>query len=615
MTVTEVARGVWRIADTCHVYLVVDPDAPEGERDAIAIDFGSGLALGELAGLGIRRITDVLMTHHHRDQGQGLPLAVEHGARIHVPPVERELFDRVEEMWEGRQLDNDYNLRQDRFSLLESVPVHATVPEYRYIEAAGVRMLVLPTPGHTIGSVTYLLDRDGERIAFAGDLVYAPGKVWSLAATQWSYTQNEGPAMTVLSALLLHRYRLSKIAPSHGEIMRDPDHALELLAQTMQEYVDSRRSYPWDLRARLEDPFVAITPHLLLNRTAMSCSYVVLSETREALIVDYGYDMTTGLVLGQERASRRPWLASIPALRELYGVTRISVALPTHYHDDHIAGMPLLRDVEHTELWIPENVAPTMADPWFEDLPCQWYDPITADRVLPLGEPFTWNEYTFTAHPQPGHTLYAVAYELDVDGVKVVFTGDQQEGLGGRDGRRDIMNYQYRNLFRLGDYAQSAALYRRIGPGLMASGHWDPRWVDDEYLDYLARSAREVDDLHERLLPLDDLTIGPDGQTARLLPYRRRAVAGEDADYTVRVRNPLPERARARVRPVLPLGWRSSESELEVELGPGEESSVQLTVTPASTGRRQRIAIDVVIGDLRLGQHAEALLDVTEPVS
>lgn len=610
MSVTAVARGVWRIADTCHVYLIVDPDAPDGERDAIAVDFGSGLALSHLAELGIRRITDVFMTHHHRDQGQGLPLAVAHGARIHVPPVERELFDRVEEMWEGRQLDNDYNLRQDRFSLLASVPVHAVVPEYRTVEAAGVRLLVVPTPGHTIGSVSYLLDRDGERIAFSGDLVYGPGQVWSLAATQWSYTQTEGPAMTVLSALFLHRYRLSAIAPSHGEIMRDPDHVLELLAQTMQEYVDSRRSYPWDLRARLEDPFVALTPHLLMNRTSMSCSYVVLSDTGEALIVDYGYDMTTGLVLGQERAARRPWLASLPALRELYGVTTISVALPTHYHDDHIAGMPLLRDVEGTALWIPENVAPTMADPWFEDLPCQWYDPIVADRVLPLDEPFTWNEYTITAHEQPGHTLYAVAYEMQIDDVTVVFTGDQQEGLGGRDGRRDIMNYQYRNLFRLGDYRRSAQLYRRIGPGLMASGHWDPRWVDDEYLDYLDESGRLVDELHERLLPPDALAIGPDGQTASLLPYRRRAVSGQPAAYTVRVRNPLSERARARIAAVLPLGWRSSGEEFEIDLEPGEESSVQLTVIPASPGRRQRIAIDVAIGDLRLGQHAEALLDV-----
>src|SRR5690606_2686335 len=122
------------------------------------------------------------------------------------------------------------------------------------------------------------------------------------------------------------------------------------------------------------------------------------------------------------------------------------------------------------------------------------------------------------------------SYSLGMAELKVVFTGDQQEGLGGRDGRRDIMNYQYRNLFRIGDYAKSAALYRRLAPGLMASGHWDPRWVDDEYLDYLTDAADQVDDLHARLLPLEEVGIGPDGQSARLAPYRCEAAVGDDVE-------------------------------------------------------------------------------------
>ncbi|MFG6493051.1 MBL fold metallo-hydrolase [Microbacterium sp. P03] len=610
MSPVEIAPGVWRIADTCAVYLIVDVDARPGERDAVAIDFGSGTALDEIAGLGIRSITDVLMTHHHRDQGQGLPRAVAHGARIHVPPVEVELFDRVEEMWQTRQLDNDYNLRQDRFSLLESVPVHATVPVYRELHLPGVTVRVLPTPGHTLGSVTYLLDRGAARVAFTGDLIYAPGKVWSLAATQWSYTQNEGPAMTVLSSILLGREDPTLLAPSHGAVMTDPHTALAQLADTMQEYVDSRRSSPWDLADRLDHPFTALTPHLLLNRTSLSCSYVLLSAGGEALVIDYGYDMTTGIVLGQERAARLPWLASLPALRRDHGVERITVALPTHYHDDHVAGLPLLREVEGTQLWIPENVAPTMADPWREDLPCQWYDSIPADRVLPLEEPFCWNEYVITAHAQPGHTLYAVAYSLEVDGVTVAFTGDQQEGLGGRDGRRDVMNYQYRNLFRLGDYPQSAALYRRIAPGLMASGHWEPRWTDAAYLDDLVESGALVDDVHERLLPLDEVGIPADGQLARISPYRARVGCGDTVAYTVRVRNPFDREADAWLRVVLPLGWRSSEAEMAARLGPHEEVTMQFTVVADTAGRRHRLAIDVTIGDRRLGQHAEAILDV-----
>jgi glyoxylase-like metal-dependent hydrolase (beta-lactamase superfamily II) len=552
------------------------------------------------------------MTHHHRDQGQGLPLAVEHGARIHVPPVEVDLFDRVDEMWRTRQLDNDYNLRQDRFSLLEPVPVYATVPEYRLFDAGGVTLCPIPTPGHTVGSVTYLLDRGGQRLAFTGDLIYAPGRVWSLAATQWTYTGTEGPAMLVLSCYLLADQEPDRLLPSHGGVMDDAESALALLASRMQYYVDSRRWHPWDLADRLRHPYVRITEHLLLNRSSMSCSYALLSSTGEALLIDFGYDMTTGLPSGQDRASRRPWLASIDALKGGFGVTKISAVLATHYHDDHVAGMPLLRDVEGTEIWVPETVAPILANPWEHDLPCQWYEPIVADRELPVGGSVQWNEYEIRIHDQPGHTLFAAAFEVTVDGVTVVFTGDQQENLGIPGERHEILNYQYRNRFRLGDYVRSADLYQRIGPGLLLSGHWEPRQVDAGYLEYLRLAGYDLDEMHEALLPLDELDLGADGVLCRLSPYRSTATTGESIVITATVRNPHRTSAAVVLRPVVPSGWSSDEDVVRVDLEPGEEARVPIALTVgAAADPRSRIAVDVAIGELRLGQHAEAIVSVT----
>ncbi|THG29255.1 MBL fold metallo-hydrolase [Naasia lichenicola] len=621
-TPSEVAPGVWLIRDTCNVYLIVagsdrsdpastgDAAGEGGERTAVAIDFGAGAVLSHLDELGIDRITDVLMTHHHRDQAQGLPLAVAHGARIHVPPVEVELFERVDEMWRMRQLDNDYNLRQDRFSLLEPVAVHAVVPEYRSFVAGGVRLRPIPTPGHTIGSVTYLLERESTRIAFTGDLIYAPGKVWSLAATQWSYTANEGPGMTVLSCHLLSDERPDLLLPSHGRPMADPLSALAELAARMQRYVDARREQPWDLEDRLRRPYVAISPHLLLNRSSLSTGYALLSDTGEALFVDYGYDMTTAIPTGQDRAGRRPWLASLPGLKAQFGVSRISAMLATHYHDDHVAGMLLLRDVEGAELWASSTVAPILADPWKHDLPAQWYDPIVVDRSIPVGETIRWNEYEITVHDQPGHTLFAAAFEVTVDGMTVLFTGDQQEGLGIPGERNEVLNYQYRNRFRLGDYPRSVELYRRIAPGLLLSGHWEPREVEPGYLDFLQEAVDGLEAVHRELLPLDELDLGADGVLCRITPYRSSLASGSTAAFVATVRNPHPTAAEATIGIVVPDGW-SADSIAPVLLQPGEEREIQFElICGAQPASRARVAADVTIGDLRLGQHAEALVDV-----
>jgi glyoxylase-like metal-dependent hydrolase (beta-lactamase superfamily II) len=610
--VSEVAPGVFRVVDTCNVYVVRAEHATAGDRTAFAIDFGSGLVLDHLEQMGVDRITDVLMTHHHRDQAQGLPRAVAEGIRVHVPPVERDLFGDVEEMWQTRTLYNDYNLRQDKFSLLESVRVHDVVPEYRRRTYAGTTVEVVPTPGHTTGSVSYLVERDGRLLAFTGDLIYAPGKVWSLAATQWTYVDNEGPAMTVLSCYLLMERDLDLLLPSHGRPMDEPAHALGLLAGRMRRYVDSRRAYPWDLRARWDNPYVPLTAHLLLNNSSNACGYVLLSETGAALFIDYGYDQYTGLPAGRDRASRRPWLASLPALRRSHGVTAVEVALPTHYHDDHVAGMNLLRAVEGTQIWAPANVAEILEAPLVQDLPCTWYDPIPVDRRLPLGESFTWHEYDIMVHHLPGHTLYAAAYEFVVDGVKVLATGDQQVGMGVPGEAREVLNYQYRNRFRIGDYQASASLYRRVAPQLMLSGHWPARWVTDDYLDMLTEEGDEQVRIHHELLPLDELALGADGVLARIAPYHSRAEVGGVVRFRVSVGNPRPTVQKALLRVVLPVGCVAVPDIVAVSLPPRGQEEIEIEVTVGGPPRRRaRVAVDVSIGELDLGQHAEALVDVT----
>jgi glyoxylase-like metal-dependent hydrolase (beta-lactamase superfamily II) len=593
-----VAPGVFRLRDVCNVYILV------AGRDAVLVDFGTGAVLDRLDELGVDRVTDVLLTHHHRDQVQGLARAAEAGVRIWAPPVEIDLVANVDAHWRCRPIDNNYDLREDRFSLLQEVPVAGVVAEYRTRRYGGFDVYTLPTPGHTVGSVTYLVEVEQARLAFTGDLLYGEGKVWSLAATQWSYSGVEGPAATVISCGVLADRAPNVLLPSHGEPIVEPKGALARVRSRLQELVNMRLAQPWDLEERLRQPFAPITPHLLRNRTVGANSYVLLSETGGAVMIDFGYDLTTWTP-STERTGRRPLLWSLDGLRRDHGVERVEAVVTTHYHDDHVAGLNLLREVEGTEVWSPENVAPVLEEPRRYDLPCLWFDPISVDRVLPLGSPIQWHEYELTAYPLPGHTLYAAALSFEVDGRRVVATGDQQAVGAGRDGR-DVLNYQYRNRFRIDDFVRSAELYLSLRPDLVISGHSLPREVDDDYLQQLLDDGKRLAELHRELLPLDEVDFGAEGFGARIEPYRSTVRPGRELELDVSVRNPFDRPELAAVRLVLPDGWEADPDSHDVSLEAHGEATVRFRVGAAGAGR---VAVDLTVGDVPFGQQAEALVE------
>jgi glyoxylase-like metal-dependent hydrolase (beta-lactamase superfamily II) len=588
--------------DTCAVYLIKNGD------DGVLIDMGDGSILDALSSAGVRRITDVLMTHHHRDQGQGLARAAREGVRIWVPHTEQDLFSCVNQHWQSRTLFNSYDNREDRFSLLESVPVYGTLQDYATLRFGALTLKVIPTPGHTPGSLSLLVELDGQRVIFSGDLIAAPGKVWSLAATQWSYNGAEGVAAAVASLLDLKTYTPDMLLPSHGEPMAHPTGAIDLLVARLWSLLRAREQNPRLFLLR-ETPFVVLTPHLLWNRTAMAYWYVLLSESGKALLFDFGYDFVTGVAAGSDRASRRPWLYTLPALKRDFGVTTIEAVIPTHYHDDHVAGLNLLRDVEGAQVWAADVFAAVLERPQEYDLPCLWYDPIPVDRVLPLETPITWEEYSLTLHHLPGHTHYAVAISLEVDGRRVVIAGDQYQG-----GSEAHWNYVYKNGFAPDDYQESAALYRRLAPELILSGHWDPYWVEPGYFERLDQRGETLARLHRELLPLDTLDFGTAGFGVRINPYQSEVTAAESFALTVTIKNPFAHPEMVAAQLALPDGWCSEPERQVLSLEAHASGTLSFDVIPAQVAvRRARVAADLSVGATRFGQLAEALITVRLP--
>jgi glyoxylase-like metal-dependent hydrolase (beta-lactamase superfamily II) len=97
----QLSENLFLFQDTSYVNVVRTGDT------AVLVDFGGGGVLDELAGIGVKRVTDILITHHHRDQLQGYPRAVAAGIRIWVPHTEQELIAEADAQWQAREIYNN----------------------------------------------------------------------------------------------------------------------------------------------------------------------------------------------------------------------------------------------------------------------------------------------------------------------------------------------------------------------------------------------------------------------------------------------------------------------------------------------------------------------------
>lgn len=594
--VRNISENVFIYEDACQVYIV------RNKNQGILIDYGTGAVQQELPKLGIQEIKAVLLTHHHRDQLQGLA-----GAKtsfpVFVPHAERELIGEADIMWQRREILNNYNCRQDRFSTLTNVPVTGTLEDYGTYAFAGIEVKVWPTPGHTTGSVTLEIGIDGKKMAFTGDLIFGRGKVYSLAATQWSYNGGEGIPHTVLSLLFLQEQKYDRLLPSHGEPMC-PDEAIPETVENLAALMKLRRQNPRCFQLR-ERPYEHITEHLLFNRTSMSDSYVLVSESGKALIFDLGYDFMAGVAAGCDRSSRRPWLYTLPWLFENCGVTSIDACIATHYHDDHVAGFPLLRRRYGTKVLCAENFADIISHPSDYDLPCLWYDPIPVDQVIPLEETFCWEEYELTLHTMSGHTEYAVAISFAVDGKKVLCAGDQYA-----DGDSLFLNYVYKNHFSYEDFIHSAELYKRLSPDIILTGHWQYKACGEEYYQELMERGKELAKLHEKLLPDSAVNFDSDQRIAVCYPYHIMAEPNSVQKLTVEVVNPYREEGEMELTLILPKQVKAvKEQKISMLLQPGETKRAMFELKLGNEKvRRARIGVELSVNGKRKGQITEALV-------
>jgi glyoxylase-like metal-dependent hydrolase (beta-lactamase superfamily II) len=124
-------------------------------NDAAVVDAGSNEPDSVLDALGDRRLSVILQTHNHGDHTTTL----------------REIVDRTEAAVLAHPAD--------------ALPVSADALDDGDVQQLGsVSFKVLHTPGHTPGSICFLLEEAGESHLFAGDTLFpgGPGNTFGNAA-------------------------------------------------------------------------------------------------------------------------------------------------------------------------------------------------------------------------------------------------------------------------------------------------------------------------------------------------------------------------------------------------------------------------------------------------
>ncbi len=582
----------------------------DGHR-ALLIDPSGTSLQTTLNEIGITQIDHILYTHHHRDSTSGFTFP--ENARIGVPKTEEQWFSDVDTFWnDSKYRWHLYNCHPHNLMLAESIPITDRYAEGAQINWGSASISVLETPGHTDGSVTYLVDVDDKRFAFTGDLIYDAGKIWEL------YSLQKGKQTTDYHGFLgardelresLEKVRQSSpntLIPTHGVVMNNPDSAVDELFDKIDYCYDkylsisALRHYFPNLFAEFEGR----ADHLKIREGKpppdflrhFGTTWLIISENQEAFVMDCG----SPNIIKQ--------IQQLQTDGEISEVTQFWV---THYHDDHVNAIPEFQETFHCETITDSIVAEVITNPTAYRLPCISPSVTRVDRATCDGDTWTWNEFTMTAYYFPGQTYYHGGLLVEGRGVKMFFAGDSFTMAGIDDycsGNRNLLGkgVGYDNCLRR---------IHKLEPTHIFNCHVDPAFdFTENEIEFMLNTLAEREKCYTELFPWDHANYGIDDHWIRCLPYEQEVTHGDTATLQLVVTNHSSETCRVVGQPILPESWAFDVPAAETTISPKTDGYIQFSIPiPQSSEVSGRVIIpfDITYDGKPLGQFREAILAFT----
>ena len=606
----KLSDNLWVFEDTCNVYIVRDGSS------CVLIDFGSGKVLDHLRDIGVSKVDWVLHTHHHRDQCQGDRKAAERNIPIAVPAHERHLFEDAENFWRNRRVFHLYYVRNDFNTITENIAVARSLDDYSTFRWNKTDFFVLPTPGHTLGSITLLAAVDGKKTAFSGDLMWAPGKIQNLYDTQVNYGGVEGIDLGAYALDALADQKPELLCPSHGEPLPNPADGIRETTSRLAEYFRFQSGNPPNIENR---PY-AVSPHLVANFQTTSSFYAIVSNSGRAMFIDYG-SASGSHFANFERATPADGRIrfvehSIKDMKRDFGVKAVDVAMPSHMHDDHMNGFPHLQRHHNAKVWCLENMVDVFENPRGYNLGCILGEPFKVARSFKPGERFKWEEFDFEITHSPGHTEYQMAMYVTIDNQRIAFTGD---ALFPYPNRTNVLRHNliFRNHVENDSHLKSIRNLIDHEPTMLCPGHGKPYPVTKDLLLATEQALRKQRQFFFDLLPENETDFGLDPSWVRLYPYQPVLEPGRRQPLQVHVHNYKPTSMKLEVALIAPSEWTIEPDVLKLEVpARGHLSGAFQVMVPRSftpNSPRFAIAADVVRDGKYVGQITEAVVELGGP--
>jgi len=605
---------VW--TDTCNVYVLRDGDS------AVLIDFGDGSVVDHLKDIGVQQVEWVLLTHHHREQLQGIGRIDRSQTKVAAPEAERELLEQPTEFRKW------FPKLGDKFSVYGASyvrPPQHPIPLSRSLAAGavftwhGIDFLCLDTPGHSPGSMSYIIRRDGQAIAFTGGVMHDGARMTTWFDTEWDYGFAKGIDTLIASVDQLIEQKLDLALPSHGPTIRNPQTQLDeyraKLATFRQSYV---RGYPvFESTEQERDsiskptavPLISqVTPHLykLSHKTKGKNFAIIVSDAGKGLILDCGLfpqSMLEEIIVG---------------MRAHLGLKEIDAFWISHMHGDHFLLGPTLKQTYGAKAWTLDRIADKCEHPRRYDYAAlvsaygDGFDGMKIEKSFRDGETVQWEGYTIHVDWMPGQTEFGCCLWLELDGKRIAFTGDNLFGNPAdvrQDGHEAVVA---RNsaIFEEG-YLYGSRYLKNLKPDIVMGSH---SYVMNDPAAFLSRYhewSKRIIAMYRDLLPDSDYEYLFDPYWVSAYPYRVDFSEHDEQHVAVTVRNFRDSAQKHRVELKLPPGVSAEPNVLEGSIERKSRQSYRITLNVDRSATPPGVSIvpfDITLDGNRYGELFDFLI-------